>query len=624
MRMEDENHMWQRKFKGNLIRVISILNIGGLLYTLTALLLICLIATYISRIIMNKSLAQQKMAEHLMFEITYAHNFIVRDVDVTLRGFGIINDERYLYRSNEYISIDLENNFHRLDSLLISQNYDDPNGSEAIEKYKHYIRTFVAHHREMIQLIRDGKQREFMNEFDKDSSASMWPVFTRAVEEVGKFERARTNKAIANYRFFSIGVAYLQGLTLLLSVPLVMLILYRLKNERRTAKFLEERNLMDERNKIKENMLSMMSHEIRTPLNSMIGLTHALKSRTPRQDQVEIIDTLKTSGDHLLHLVNDILDYNKIQAKRLELELISFNLVEILRQVHAMLVRSADEKGLKVSIQISTSLPTKIIGDSTRLVQILSNLLSNAIKFTSEGSVTLNVRQAHQEHNLTQIEFKVEDTGIGISTDKLSLIFEPFAQMETHIHRKYGGTGLGLLIVKNLVELMGGKVEVKSALGRGTSVITTIPFTVDTEPEHPKDSKPGSRSSELQGVKVLYAEDVESNRFLLNVLLEDHQMLCDNAKDGNETLILAKEFKYDILLLDVQMPDMSGYEVAKRIREDISGKNSDTPIILFSAYTGISEDVIKECGADDFLGKPFLPRDLILKIEKHLKHPQVN
>lgn len=571
---------------------------------------------------MNKSLAQQKMAEHLMFEITYAHNFIVRDVDVTLRGFGIINDERYLYRSNEYISIDLENNFRRLDSLLMGQNYSDQNGREAIERYKYYIRTFVIHHREMIQLIRDGKKSEFVNEFHKDSSASMWPVFTRAVEEVGKFERELTNKAIADYRFFSIGVVYLQGLTLFLSVPLVMLILYRLKNERRTAKFLEERNLMDERNKIKENMLSMMSHEIRTPLNSMIGLTHALKSRAPRQDQVEIIDTLKTSGDHLLHLVNDILDYNKIQARRLELELISFNLIEILRQVHGMFVRSAEEKGLKVNIQMSTSLPTKIIGDSTRLVQILSNLLSNAIKFTSEGSVTLHVRQVHQEHDRAHIEFKIDDTGIGISTNKLSHIFEPFAQMETHIHRKYGGTGLGLLIVKNLVELMGGKVEVKSILGKGTSVIATIPFTIDTEVTHAQEAKLGSQSSELQGVKVLYAEDVESNRFLLNVLLEDQQMFCDNAKDGNEAIALAQEVKYDVLLLDVQMPDMSGYEVARRIRQDLRGKNNDTPIILFSAYTGISEDQIKECGANDFLGKPFLPKDLFLKIEKHLKHHQ--
>lgn len=620
--MDEGNYIWQHKLKGKLIRFISTLNIGGLLYTLTALLLICLIATYVSRIIMNKSLAQQKMAEHLMFEITYAHNFIVRDVDVTLRGFGIINDERYLYRSNEYISIDLENNFRRLDSLLMGQNYSDQNGREAIERYKYYIRTFVIHHREMIQLIRDGKKSEFVNEFHKDSSASMWPVFTRAVEEVGKFERELTNKAIADYRFFSIGVVYLQGLTLFLSVPLVMLILYRLKNERRTAKFLEERNLMDERNKIKENMLSMMSHEIRTPLNSMIGLTHALKSRAPRQDQVEIIDTLKTSGDHLLHLVNDILDYNKIQARRLELELISFNLIEILRQVHGMFVRSAEEKGLKVNIQMSTSLPTKIIGDSTRLVQILSNLLSNAIKFTSEGSVTLHVRQVHQEHDRAHIEFKIDDTGIGISTNKLSHIFEPFAQMETHIHRKYGGTGLGLLIVKNLVELMGGKVEVKSILGKGTSVIATIPFTIDTEVTHAQEAKLGSQSSELQGVKVLYAEDVESNRFLLNVLLEDQQMFCDNAKDGNEAIALAQEVKYDVLLLDVQMPDMSGYEVARRIRQDLRGKNNDTPIILFSAYTGISEDQIKECGANDFLGKPFLPKDLFLKIEKHLKHHQ--
>jgi signal transduction histidine kinase/ActR/RegA family two-component response regulator len=595
-------------------------NISGLLYTLIGLLLVCLFATFVSRSIMNKSLQQQKMAEHLMFEITYGHNFIVRDVDVTMRGFGIINDERYLYRSNEYITIDLENNFQRLDSLLlVDQHYSDSNGIQAIEKYKHYIRSFLAYHRKMIQLIRDGEHDTFVKEFSRDSSATMWPVFTRAVEEVSKYESQLSNKALARYNFFSLAVVNVQGLTLALSIPLVSLIFARLRNEKRTSKILEERKLVDERNKIKENMLSMMSHEIRTPLNSMIGLTHVLKRRNPREDQVEIIDTLKTSGDHLLHLVNDVLDYNKIQAKKLELEIVSFNLIESLKQLHAMFIRMAEEKGITLTVQMSTSLPTLIKGDSTRLVQILSNLVSNAIKFTSQGSVTLYARPSSEANEMCDIEFKVEDTGIGIPAEKMPLIFEPFTQLESQTHRKYGGSGLGLLIVKNLVEAMNGKLTIVSSVGQRTTVTVTIPFAVEKAHESEHESIGKDNLDELKGVRVLYAEDVESNQFLLRTLLEDHQMECIIAKDGNEALVRTSQEKFDIILLDVQLPDITGDEVAIQIRKHVSSKNHETPIILFSANTGMTEEKTKSCGANDYLGKPFLPDDLIYKIKKNLK-----
>src|SRR5688572_26034430 len=195
-------------------KIFEKLNISGLLYSLIGLLVICVIATLGSRFIMNKSLEQQKMAEHVMFEITYGHNFIVRDVDVTMRGFGIIDNERYLYRSNEYITIDLENNFSRLDSLLINQNYSDRLGLEAIENYKYYIRSFVKYHRQMIQWLRDGKHDNFIESFSRDSSATMWPVFTRAVEAVSKHERTLSSQALTRYNFFSLAVVYIQGFTL--------------------------------------------------------------------------------------------------------------------------------------------------------------------------------------------------------------------------------------------------------------------------------------------------------------------------------------------------------------------------------------------------------------------------
>ena len=366
-------------------------------------------------------------------------------------------------------------------------------------------------------------------------------------------------------------------------------------------------------------MLAVMSHEIRTPLNSMIGLTHVLKRRNPRLDQIEIIDTLKTSGDHLLHLVNDVLDYNKIQAKKLDLEVLSFNLIDTLKQVHAMFTRSAEDKGLSFSVQISASLPTIVKGDPTRLLQILSNLVSNAIKFTTNGLVALYARKIEQTDEICTIEFKVEDTGIGIPREKLYLLYEPFTQLESEIHRKYGGSGLGLLIVKNLVEAMKGTVVVDSVPEETTTVRVTIPFTVEQDIPENHQSSEQQRLDELKGLRILYAEDVISNQFLLTTVLADYQIDCIVASDGKETLIKVSEEKFDIILLDVQLPDMDGYELTRRIRTDGGSKNHVTPIVLFSAHTGMTDETTRSCGANDFLGKPFLPQELLVKIQRNVK-----
>jgi signal transduction histidine kinase/CheY-like chemotaxis protein len=371
--------------------------------------------------------------------------------------------------------------------------------------------------------------------------------------------------------------------------------------------------------KIKENMLSVMSHEIRTPLNSMIGLTHVLKRRTPRPDQVEIIDTLKTSSDHLLHLVNDVLDYNKIQAGRLYLEVLRFNLIDILKQLHSMFTRVAEEKNIHFSVQISTSLPALLIGDPTRLLQILSNLVSNAIKFTNEGSVTLYARAIEQSEQMCTIEFKVEDTGIGIPADKLHLLYEPFSQLRPETHRQYGGSGLGLLIVKNLVEAMKGSVAFESIPDKTTIVTVTIPFTIEHDSERHDQNINQAKLETLKGLRILYTEDVKSNQFLVKTLLADYEIDCDIANDGNETIAKISEREFDVILLDVQLPDMDGFEVTTKIRSIEQSKNKKTPIVLFSAHTGINDEKIKSCGANDIIGKPFQPEELLFKIERHVK-----
>lgn len=371
--------------------------------------------------------------------------------------------------------------------------------------------------------------------------------------------------------------------------------------------------------KMKENMLAVMSHEIRTPLNSMIGLTHVLKRRNPRTDQVEIIDTLKTSGDHLLHLVNDILDFNKIRSGKLDLEEIRFNLTDILKQLHAMFARLADDKNIHFSVQMSASLPVFVIGDSTRLLQILSNLVSNGIKFTPHGSVTLYAHTIGQTQDEVTVEFRVEDTGIGIPADKLHLLYEPFSQLRPETHRQYGGSGLGLLIVKNLVEAMNGTVAFKSVPHKTTTVSVTIPFKIENVKQSEGENDNYSKLDTPKHVRVLYVEDVASNRFLVKTLLADYEMDCELANDGKEAISKISKQEFDVILVDVQLPDTDGYELTARIRNDAESKNKETPVILFSAHIGIQEETIRKCGANDFIGKPFKPEDLLVKIEKNVR-----
>ncbi|HEY8934672.1 MAG TPA: two-component regulator propeller domain-containing protein [Cyclobacteriaceae bacterium] len=377
-----------------------------------------------------------------------------------------------------------------------------------------------------------------------------------------------------------------------------------------------QRKLALEAVSAREQFLSIMSHEIRTPLNSMIGLTHVLKKREPRSDQKEIIDTLKNSSDHLMNLVNDILDYNKIKANMLELEHSRFNLNEMLHQIHAMFYRMANDKNLDFVVQIGSTMPDKLMGDSTRLIQILSNLISNSIKFTSVGSITLNIHPLKIEGDTVLTEFHISDTGIGIPSDKISLIFKPFQQIKD-AHRSFGGTGLGLTIVKNLTELMNGEVNVQSKAGIGTLFKITIPFKIQDQGSNLSSPIP-LQGKHLRNTKVLHVEDIESNQFLINNLLSDYEIICDTANNGEEAIAAMQSKNYDIILLDIQMPDMNGFEVANAIRTNSISRNRNTPIIIFSASTDIREDKIKECQANDFIGKPFRPEELIEKMQKVL------
>jgi PAS domain S-box-containing protein len=393
-----------------------------------------------------------------------------------------------------------------------------------------------------------------------------------------------------------------------------------------TERLVEAMKRAEEAAMVKEEFLSIMSHELRTPLNSVIGLTNLLLRRNPREDQFEVIKTLKGSADNLLHLVNGILDFNKIRAGKVELESLPFSLHNFLNHLHNSFNPLALDKGLSFSIQCDPQIPDLLIGDETRLNQIFNNLLSNAIKFTHQGHIKLLVNSKRISEQTCSVIFNVEDTGIGIQPNKLDTIFLPFHQSERETTRKYGGTGLGLSIVKALVQLFNGRVDVSSLLGKGTVFRVELEFHLDRSLKNaflPLTKRELSTQEffHLNKFTLLYVEDVESNRYLIENLLSDNHIECISVSSGRAALKYTKSKKFDIILMDIQMPVMDGYQTASKIRTQIDGKNKKTPIIAFTAepYSDQLKSKVVQHHMQDVISKPFEIELLMMKIREYTK-----
>ncbi|MGM0579748.1 MAG: PAS domain S-box protein [Bacteroidota bacterium] len=374
----------------------------------------------------------------------------------------------------------------------------------------------------------------------------------------------------------------------------------------------------------KEEFLSVMSHEIRTPLNSVIGLTNLLQRRNPREDQKDMINTLKKSSDNLMHLVNDILDFNKIQGGNVRLDNIKFELSGILDQLQSSFHEQAVEKEIQLNIVEDFDAPLWLEGDINRLFQILNNVLHNALKFTEKGEVKLTVKIAETKFykNRIDVEFQLADTGIGIAEDQLKYLFVPFQQSEKHISRKYGGTGLGLSIVKGLVELLGGTIKVESKLNVGTTFYIVIPF-LKLEDSKIDDGPQGLNKEEnpLDNYRILYVEDVPSNQMLIEELLNDCGAYCFIAADGKEALNVTFKESFDLILMDLQLPKIDGFALTKKIRSQQNGLNIDTPILAFTAEPSSEElyGKIRNTGLQGCVHKPFQFDSLIDKIKTAVK-----
>lgn len=363
----------------------------------------------------------------------------------------------------------------------------------------------------------------------------------------------------------------------------------------------------------KTRFLANMSHEIRTPLNAIIGMLRLLKEAGVGDEQVKLVDNMKISSENLLSIINNILDFSKIESGQMELGHSVFNLSELVRRVYDSNEFRAEEKGLKLMYRVDKAIKPTIKGDPVRLQQILTNLVSNAIKFTREGMVELRAESSWSSSGKEQITFSVEDTGIGISPEHQQRIFHSFQQEDESITRTYGGTGLGLAISRQLVEIMGGKLAVKSEKNRGSTFFFTIEFEVEDAAEGiPEGREVAADKTSLKGYRVLLVEDNKFNQFIAQAILEKWGLVVTIAEHGKEALEKVGQSTFDLILMDIQMPEMDGLTASTIIRKELK---IETPILALTANVVLG--IVERCeaaGMQGYISKPFDEDELFQKI----------
>jgi signal transduction histidine kinase len=374
----------------------------------------------------------------------------------------------------------------------------------------------------------------------------------------------------------------------------------------------------------KSIFLANMSHEIRTPMNGIIGMVDILKKTPLTPEQKEYVQIIESSGENLLTIINDILDYSKIEAGRIELEKIPINLREEINNVVKILQIQADRKNLSLIVEIDDDVPQFLIGDPVRLKQIIINLVNNAIKFTEKGNIRIVVEKQQINGTKAHLLFKVIDTGIGISEEGKKRLFKSFSQVDRSTTRKFGGTGLGLAICKNLSEMMGGEIGVESEVGVGSTFWFTVVLEISDKETYQKSNKSEKIDNIKEKIKVklniLLAEDNTINQKVALVNLNNLGHNTDVANNGKEAVEMFLKKNYDLIFMDIQMPEMDGIEATKKIREIEKKHNAirKIPIIAMTANTmeGDKEKYL-QAGMNDYVSKPFKQKELVAIFNKY-------
>jgi CheY-like chemotaxis protein len=353
-----------------------------------------------------------------------------------------------------------------------------------------------------------------------------------------------------------------------------------------------------------------MSHEIRTPLNAVIGLSHILGDNKPRKDQVENIEALNYSGKILLNLLNNVLDFSKMQSTEIQLDNIPTDLLTATKQIQKIHETSCLKKGIQMHLEIDEDIPM-IWLDIVRFNQVINNLVTNSIKFTEKGSVTLRIKKQAQTDDTLTLLTEVIDTGIGIPKEKQETIWEAFSQASNTTNRLYGGTGLGLPIVKKIVTVMGGHVKIDSLLNKGSRFYFKIDVKIASKQELQKSTS--KKEHNFEGKTILLVEDNLINVMVAKQILEKAKLKVAVANNGLQAVEMVKNNKYDAVLMDIQMPIMDGYTASVEIRKF----NKNIPILALSASVFMEvKDKINESGMNGFIFKPFEPKDLLNRLEE--------
>ncbi len=362
----------------------------------------------------------------------------------------------------------------------------------------------------------------------------------------------------------------------------------------------------------KDHFIANISHELRSPIHAILGFTELLLEKETDNSKTKQLQSVKNAGDSLLYLVNGILDLSKIEAGLFQFDSAVFNLDDTVENVFSILQVKADQKQLQFGYTIDPKIPDHLLGDKHRLSQILINLVDNALKFTQDGEVKLSVELKKKRRKQTELIFRVSDTGIGIPEDKLESIFGRFTQAEENTTRKYGGTGLGLNICKLLVERQGGTIFATSETGKGTEFTFELAFDIAEEQQETESSGATDDYTQLRG-RILMCEDNQINRFFAQQLFSDTLVELDIAEDGKAGIELFQQKTYDLVLMDIQMPEMDGYQATEFIRNEL---HSPTPIIALTAHSIVKEkETCLEIGMNDYLSKPFRKAELFDKIK---------
>ena len=521
------------------------------------------------------------------------------------------NNEKALTYALEGIKLAKDNNFINILNegyLSLSHIY---NNTQDYKSSRDYLNAYVQ--------LTDSLANLKRNNYSKDQETQY--LLNDAQEKYGKVVKELEQAEDDNNLSTLISILSVALITIL---SLLTLSLYKNNNIRlKTNNMLHKKNgeliIAKEKaelaSKTKANFLSTVTHELRTPLYAVTGLSNMLLEENPKPEQIQHLKSLKFSGDYLLTFINDILQINKIEANKVDVEPEPFNLKKKINNIILALNNSAQDNNVKLHLEYDKNLPENFIADQLKISQILINLIGNSIKFTKDGDIWIRIYKIEEAGKVYTLRFEVEDNGIGISQEKQDNMFESFSQGSIQINRKYGGTGLGLSIVKGLIDILKGKIYVKSELDKGTTFYFEIPLEY-TPKEEAKEIKTtyfsgNTEDLNLEKVKILVVEDNKINQMITKKILTKMQLKCDIIDNGEAAVEMIKANKYDIVLMDIHMPGISGIEATKIVR------SFDKEQIIFALTAVTIEDKMhefEEAGFTDIIPKPFKQEEFEKKL----------